>query len=103
MKRKQQSESEPAAGGMRRRGFLGAVGATGLGAAIAMFAGEGTAAAVSVGCCNLAYANSGRVSYCLSKSHYVWYCNYSGGVYCTCCEIKNSSGGYIESDASCQY
>lgn len=90
---------------VRRRLFVRTLGVSGLGAAAAIFGGRQTSAEaiVSFGCCHLAYGSQGRVSYCLSKSHYVWYCNESGGVYCTCCEIKDTNGNFIESDASCQY
>ncbi len=93
---------KPGENRMKRRGFLAALGGTGIGAAVAVFGGATKAEAlVTVGCCHLAYANSGNVTYCLSKSHYIWYCNNGGQNYCDCCEVKNSSGGYIRSDAAC--
>ncbi len=88
---------------LRRRGFLSILGGTGLGAAAAVFGGATAAeATVSFGCCNLAFANSGNVTYCISKSHYVWSCNNGGQNYCNCCEVKNSSGNFIRSDANCR-
>ncbi|MDQ2956126.1 MAG: hypothetical protein M3Y42_04065 [Actinomycetota bacterium] len=88
---------------LKRRGFLAALGGTGVGAAVAVFGGAASAEAlVSYGCCTLAFKNSGNLSYCESKSHYIWDCGYGGGdVYCSCCEVKNSSGAYIRSDAGC--
>lgn len=87
---------------LKRRGFLAALGGTGVGAAVALFGGAAKAEALyTVGCCNLAYPNSGNLNYCLSQSHYVWYCGNGGNNYCDCCEVKNSKGAYIRSDAGC--
>ncbi len=86
---------------LKRRGFLAALGGTGVGAAVAVFGGATQAGAVTFACCNLAFKNSGNLNYCLSKSHYVWNCGNGGNNYCDCCEVKDSHGNYIRSDAAC--
>ena len=96
-------------GGTGRRRFLAGIGATGLAAAGTVF-GRATAASalVKAGCCNLCYSSSSShtMAQCESGRYYVWYCNYSGGVYCTCCEhgtTADSCSGVTYSKYSCQY
>jgi len=43
---------------------------------------------------------------CESGTYYRWSCNYSGGVYCNCCEhgtTADSCSGVTYSKYSCQY
>lgn len=91
-------------GGLGRRRFLTTVGAGGVTAAVAVFAAS-KAEAASCGCCGLVYCPpTTSLSHCDSVSHYQWECTETnGGLYCNCCEVKNSQGLYTASAYQCQY
>lgn len=91
-----------------RRRFLGGLGASGLATAAAVFGGERAANAYyTAGCCTLAYAPTVTVSQCINTGrYYMWTCSnpqYPGDRVhaCDCCEVKNSSGGFISSGYRC--
>ncbi|GAA2408911.1 hypothetical protein [Nonomuraea africana] len=91
---------------MRRRRFLGGLGATGLTAAAVMFGRpEAAQAAVAWRCCHLCQSPSISLSTCKSYSgHYLWYCNAEARIQCQCCETK--SGGCptgVRSAGGCFY
>jgi hypothetical protein len=88
---------------IRRRRFLARLGAGGLVAASTMFGrAPAASAAGGCGCCNLVYCPPNTsYSSCLSVSHYLWGCQ-GGGLRCTCCEKKNSSGIYYASAYTCR-
>ena len=98
------------ASAVRRRGFLGGIGAAGLATAMSVF-GEADAASatVSKGCCDLCFTpKSGyTLKQCQTGTHYTWYCTVnSGGLHCTCCEHGTSldtCSNVTASWYSCQY
>jgi hypothetical protein len=91
---------------VRRRRFLGGVGASGLAAATVAF-GRPTAANATVAwrCCNLCYSPNTTLTTCKGTSgHYLWYCNAETNIQCQCCETK--SGGCpsgVKSAGGCFY
>jgi hypothetical protein len=96
-------------GGAGRRTFLAGIGATGLAAAATIFGRATPASAlVNAGCCTLCYSpsSSHTMAQCESGTYYRWSCNYSGGVYCDCCEhgtLGDNCIGVTYSKYSCQY
>jgi hypothetical protein len=84
---------------VRRRRFLGGVGAGGLGAAAVIFGRAPSAKAVTpnlyhVACCELLHPNSGNLA-CDeggSAHHWSWNCSYTTNgtlIQCECCEHYN--------------
>lgn len=89
---------------LKRRRFLGGLGAGGLAAAGVIFGRTPAAyATVSVDCCNLCHSPSISLNTCRGySSHYIWECEQSSSVYCLCCETAASgcpSG--VKSAVSC--
>lgn len=87
-KRSQTNEdAEPVAASPRvgRRGFIGRIGAVGVGAAMATLGSAGRAEAVyAYRCCRLAYPNPSSMNYfltncgCTGTGWYIWTCCYNG-------------------------
>ncbi|GAA2329617.1 hypothetical protein [Dactylosporangium salmoneum] len=90
-----------------RRRILGMLGAGGLATAAAVFGRSTPALAGNYNCCNLAFPppSSKYVSYstCKTYTNYDWLCTNGAGLYCQCCEGKNSAGTTVVSGASCKY
>jgi hypothetical protein len=95
-----------AAGQIRRRRFLGGLGAGGLAATMTVF-GKTPAYAANWQCCNLACGHPTiSIGTCEARSHYTWSCTTSGGfLWCRCCETygKGCTSTYKDSAGSCQY
>lgn len=75
--------------GIGRRGILAGIGAGGLASAASVFGFATPALAVGKvtrGCCHLCCVPTRTLTYCESKSHYVWTCSTSTGKTCSCCE-----------------
>ncbi len=81
---------------IRRRRFLGGLGAGGLTLAGAMFGSAAPADAASCGCCNLVYCPPNTtLTSCRGTQHYLWSCGYPGSsTTCSCCEKINNRGYY---------
>jgi hypothetical protein len=103
MSGKVDERNEKATGkGLSRRRILSRIGATGLLASAGVFAGalKPEAAYAGPACCNLAhYPANATYSYCRAHASYIWYCEQSGGVHCSCCE----TAGNRYSAADCRY
>lgn len=83
-----------------RRRFLGLMGASGLGAAAAVFGPAGEAQALcSKYCCDLAVCPNITYAKCAENDYYTWGCRWSGKVICYCCE--SNYGGYQRSAYKC--
>lgn len=101
------AESRNGRASVRRRRFLGGLGASGLATAAAVFGGARAANAYTAGCCALAYSPTMSVSQCVSNArYYMWTCSnpqYPGDRLhaCDCCEAENSSGQYYASAFRC--
>ncbi|HET6633745.1 MAG TPA: hypothetical protein VFH77_01820 [Streptomyces sp.] len=92
-----QRRQEPG-GRIGRRGLLARLGATGLAAAVGVFADGGTArastgaipgAASGAMCCDLHnFPANSSYEYCHQNAGYIWYCSLSEYLHCSCCETE---------------
>lgn len=99
-----QAASSAAPRGKGRRGFLTAVGATGLASSIALFKPGKAEAAMEpdlcyVSCCGLIYCPNESYSTCAAHASYIWTCWASCTECANCCESSGHSA--YESFARC--
>lgn len=90
--------------GKGRRGFLTAVGATGLASSIAIFRpgkAEAAEALCHVSCCGLSYCPNESYATCAAHATYIWSCWASCTECANCCESPGHSAAQTFARCPC--